>query len=53
MYILAIIGTLMIVESLGEIDKAKRNIVVKKKITCSLLDTWSSIKNEISKVKII
>ena len=32
MYILAIIGTLMLVESLGEIDKAKRNIVVKKKL---------------------
>ena len=26
MYILAIIGTLMLVESLGEIDKAKRNL---------------------------
>ena len=32
MYILAIIGTLMLVESLGEIDKAKRNIVEKKKL---------------------
>jgi len=32
MYILAIIGTLMLVESLGEIDKAKRNVVVKKKL---------------------
>ncbi len=32
MYILAIIGTLMLVESLGEIDRAKRNIVVKKKL---------------------
>ena len=32
MYILAIIGTLMLVESLGEIDKAKRNLVVKKKL---------------------
>ena len=32
MYILAIIGTLMLVESLGEIDKAKKNIVVKKKL---------------------
>ena len=31
MYILAIIGSLMLVESLGEIDKAKRNILVKKK----------------------
>ena len=32
MYILAIIGTLMLVESLGEIDKAKRNVIVKKKL---------------------
>ena len=31
MYILAIIGTLMLVESLNEIDRAKRNLVVKKK----------------------
>ena len=32
MYILAIIGTLMLVESVREIDRAKRNIVVKKKL---------------------
>ena len=32
MYILAIIGTLMLVESLGEIDKAKKNVVERKKI---------------------
>jgi uncharacterized protein len=32
MYILAIIGTLMLVESLGEIDKAKKNLIIKKKI---------------------
>jgi len=32
MYILAIIGTLMLVESLGEIDKARRNILIKKKM---------------------
>jgi len=32
MYILAIIGTLMLVESLGEIDKAKKNISEKKKL---------------------
>ena len=31
MYILAIIGTLMLVQSLGEIDKAKRNVIVVKK----------------------
>ena len=32
MYILAIIGSLMLVESLGEIDKAKRNVLDKKKL---------------------
>ena len=32
MYILAIIGTLMLVESLREIDRAKRNVLVKKKL---------------------
>tara|TARA_B100001057_G_scaffold380521_1_gene386230 strand:- start:657 stop:1751 length:1095 start_codon:yes stop_codon:yes gene_type:complete len=32
MYILAIIGTLMLVESLGEIDRAKRNIIERKKL---------------------
>ena len=32
MYILAIIGTLMLVESLGEIDKSKKNLLIKKKL---------------------
>ena len=32
MYILAIIGTLMLVESLGEIDKAKKNLLIKRKL---------------------
>ncbi len=32
MYILAIIGTLMLVESLGEIDKAKKNLAERKKL---------------------
>jgi len=32
MYILAIIGTLMLVESLGEIDKAKKNVLERKKL---------------------
>ena len=32
MYILAIIGSLMLVESLGEIDKKRRNVLVKKKL---------------------
>jgi putative Mn2+ efflux pump MntP len=42
MYILAIIGTLMLVESLGEIDKAKKKYCRAEKITCSLLDPWTS-----------
>ena len=41
MYILAIIGTLMLVESLGEIDKAKK-YSREKKTTCPLLDPWTS-----------
>jgi uncharacterized membrane protein YfcA len=32
MYILAIIGTLMLVESLGEIDNSKKNALIKKKL---------------------
>ena len=32
MYILAIIGTLMLVESLREIDREKRDIIIKKKL---------------------
>jgi len=32
MYILAIIGTLMLVESLGEIDKARKNTIIKRKL---------------------
>ena len=32
MYILAIIGTLMLVEGLGEIDKARKKIITKKKL---------------------
>ena len=32
MYILAIIGTLMLVEGLSEIDKARKKIIVKKKL---------------------
>jgi len=32
MYILAIIGTLMLVEGLSEIDRAKRKIIIRKKL---------------------
>ena len=44
MYILAIIGTLMLVESLGEIDKAKKNInldVIKGKTTAIVGESGS------------
>ena len=53
MYILAIIGTAMLVEGLGEIDRARKKIITKKKTTCSLLDTWFTFKNKIPKIKII
>ncbi len=53
MYILAIIGTAMLVEGLGEIDKARKKIVTKKKTSHTLLDTWFTFKNEIPKVKIV
>ena len=33
MYILAIIGTLMLVESLGEIDNSRKNALIKKNYT--------------------
>ena len=42
MYILAIIGTAMLVEGLGEIEKVRKKIIIKKKAPCSLLDTWSA-----------
>ena len=47
MYVLAIIGTAMLVQGIGEIDRARKKIILKKKITFTLLDTWSSFKNEI------
>ena len=43
MYVLAMIGTLMLVEGVKEIDRARRKIFLKKKITFSLLDTWVTI----------
>ena len=42
MYLLAIIGTLMLLEGASEIDKARKNRC--KKITYSLLDTWVTTK---------
>jgi len=47
MYILAILGTFMLVQGVSEIDKARKKIVVRKKITPALLDTWTAFKNEI------
>ena len=47
MYVLAIIGTAMLVQGIGEIDRARKKNYFKKKITFTLLDTWSSFKNEI------
>ena len=47
MYILAIIGTAMLVEGVAEIDRARKKIFYKKKATLTLLDTWSSFKDEI------
>ena len=52
MYILAIIGTLMLVESLGEIDKAKKNIVVKKKLNVNYLKPGHTFTNGFPKNKI-
>ena len=42
MYLLAIIGTLMLIEGASEIDAARKKIILKKKTSHALLDTWSS-----------
>ena len=42
MYVLAMIGTLMLIEGVKEIDRARKKIFLKKKITFSLLDTWTT-----------
>ena len=47
MYILAIIGTMMLVQGVTEIERARKKIVIKKKIARSLLDTWFTIKDEV------
>ena len=43
MYVLAMIGTLMFLEGVKEIDRARKKIILKKKNTFSLLDTWIAI----------
>ena len=53
MYILAIIGSLMLVESLGEIDKAKRNILVKKKLHVHYWIHGLPLRMRFPKIKII
>ena len=51
MYLLAIIGTLMLLEGASEIDRARKKIVLKKKITYPLLDSWTTFKIKISQIK--
>ena len=43
MYILAIIGTIMLIQGLTEIDRAKKKNSRKEKIAFSLLDTRTSV----------
>ena len=47
MYVLAMIGTLMLAEGVKEIDRKRKKIFLKKKITFSFLDTRIAIQNEI------
>ena len=47
MYVLAIVGSLMLRDGILEIDRIKKKIIIKKKITYSLLDTWTSFENAI------
>ena len=53
MYILAIIGTAMLVEGLGEIDKARKKIITKKKLHVHYWIHGLPFKNAFSKIKII
>ena len=43
MYVLAIIGSFMLRDGIMEIDRIKKKIIIKKKITYSLLDTRTSL----------
>ena len=47
MYLLAIIGTLMLLEGVKEIDLAKKKIILKKKITYSLLVSRLALQTKI------
>jgi len=48
MYILAILGTLMLIQGVSEmIAEGKKKNCSKEKIAYTLLDTWSSFKNAI------
>ena len=40
MYVLAIIGSLMLRDGVMEIDRIKKKVIIKKKNTYTLLDTW-------------
>ena len=42
MYVLAIIGSFMLRDGLTELNIFRRKVVTKKKITYTLLDTWST-----------
>ena len=48
MYLLAIIGTLMLIEGAKELDRARKKLILKQKTTYPLLDTWSSIEVAVS-----
>ena len=45
MYVLAIIGSFMLRDGIMEIDRIKKKVTIKKKITYSLLDTRSPFQN--------
>ena len=41
MYVLAILGSFMLRDGILEIDRIKKKVIIKKKITYPLLDTWT------------
>ena len=49
MYLLAIIGTLMLIEGAKEIDRARKKLILKQKL--HLLDTRLTVETSISKIK--
>ena len=46
-YLLAIVGTLIFAEGIKEVSALKKKILIKKKITYTLLDSRSSLSNAI------